>query len=431
MPPTERPEPTEAFPTKGKNAYVKKVDSMLFGDGTGKNEYVKKVDLRKLATHEDPYHLHKTLGILSLCHFVYRYFFVLPTTGNLGFDGSALDWVCMTLHLMLGCSSLIFKVIKSRILKFPMIMWEEYRLHAIVFTLRCWSVFAVGAALKAAPAEYRHFTYNTLGGRFAMLAVVLAHHVAADYITAVFGTPGVTSVRVAQSKKTGKVKFGATKRLYSFYQFLAIASHLTPYPTARLMDLGFNTLIAIQSSAFLMTLCRKNIITWRTHGIIYTACLILSAGCMIRAMCFAGMNGWFLVASAVAVFYLRVTFRLNKYLLWAGHTVLTYPAVAGALAAPLTPLLPLAGKMALLPVSADGVGPLGVAAATAGVMAWMLQKQLAGSSSSDVTSSGNGAGGKAAAPTFLEGVLYLSGIRKLRRGVGGEATVTQIMKTGS
>jgi hypothetical protein len=398
---------------------------MLFASKGGKDAYVKKVDLRKLATHEDPYHLHKTLGILSLLHFVYRYFWVLPLTGNLGFNGTKFDWVCMTLHLLLGCSSLIFKVIKARILKFPMIMWEEYRLHAIVFTLRCWSVFAVGAALKAAPAQYRELAYGTLSGRFVMFAVVLAHHVVADYITACFGTPGVTSVRVAQSKKTGKVKFGATKRLYSFYQFLAIASHLTPHPTARLMDLGFNTLIAIQSSAFLMTLCRKNIITWRTHGIIYTSCLLLSAGCMLRAMCFAGVDGRFLVVSTMAVFYLRVTFRLNKYLLWAGYTAVTYSAVADAVAAPLAPLLPLARQIALdtlLPVSTDSVGPLAVAAAMAGVMAWMLRAQFVGSSSS------SGSGGEGV-PTFLQGVLYLTGVRA--RKPQREATVAHIIKTGS
>lgn len=53
-------------------------DTML----SGKEGYMKKVDLRKLATHEDPYHLHKTLGILSLLHFIYRYFVAFPMNGE-------------------------------------------------------------------------------------------------------------------------------------------------------------------------------------------------------------------------------------------------------------------------------------------------------------------------------------------------------------
>jgi hypothetical protein len=40
-----------------------------------------------------PQHIHKTLGILSVASFFYRYGYVYPTTGNLGFgDGDLLDW---------------------------------------------------------------------------------------------------------------------------------------------------------------------------------------------------------------------------------------------------------------------------------------------------------------------------------------------------
>ena len=85
-------------------------DSML---AAGSEGYIKKVDLSKLATHEDPYHVHKTLGILSLLHFFYRYLFVLPTTGNLGFSGTTFDCVAITMHLALSSTSLIFHVIKG------------------------------------------------------------------------------------------------------------------------------------------------------------------------------------------------------------------------------------------------------------------------------------------------------------------------------
>ena len=38
--------------------------------------------IKKLVTREDPVHLHKTLGILSLLHFIGRYFVVYPSTGR-------------------------------------------------------------------------------------------------------------------------------------------------------------------------------------------------------------------------------------------------------------------------------------------------------------------------------------------------------------
>jgi hypothetical protein len=100
-------------------------------------EYV----FKKLFTNEDPIYLHKTLGLLSLVSFVYRYCYVLPMEGNLGFNGTWFDHLTMALHMGLSASSLIFHVLPHRIMKRPLVIWNEYRLHAIVFTLRCFSVY--------------------------------------------------------------------------------------------------------------------------------------------------------------------------------------------------------------------------------------------------------------------------------------------------
>jgi hypothetical protein len=289
------------------------------GAGSKDKATTKRSPLTKLATHEDPYHLHKTLGILSLVSFAYRYLWVLPTSGTLGFEGSAFDWVNICLHMALSSSSIIFHVISSRKLKFPMLMWEEYRLHAIVFTLRCFSVYCMGAAVRS-NQWLANFVDTTMPGRFVCFALVMAHHVLADYITSCYGTPGVTSVRVAVSKKTGEVKFGAVKKFYSFYQFIAISAHMLPH--ARMMDLGYNSLIAIQSSAFLMTLCRKNIITFREHGIIYTLCLVLS---FVYIMMTQGTFKF--VALTAGAFALRTQLRMDKYVIWATFTALASPGV--------------------------------------------------------------------------------------------------------
>ena len=61
-----------------------------------------------------------------------------------------------------------FHVLRKRILKKPYIIWEEYRLHAISFSLRCTAVFI--AAWAGA-------------NRFVLFPTVMIWHIIADEIT--------------------------------------------------------------------------------------------------------------------------------------------------------------------------------------------------------------------------------------------------------
>jgi hypothetical protein len=247
--------------------------------------------------------------MLSLASFIYRYFIVYPATGTLGFDGSWFDHLTMFIHVALSTSSLVFHVIRSRILGRPMIIWEEYRLHAIVFSTRCLSVYLMGT--------FRPFA-GSLIERIYIPLVVLAHHVVADKITQMYGSKdGVTTVRVTDGHRA---EIKTVLRFYAFYQFTALASHVQP--NARLADLGYNTLIAIQSSAFLMTLYRKGLIAEVTHAMVYTSCLIVS---MWHIFLNCG-NGLF-IAKLTAAYFLRTDFKLNKYVLWLGFAILSVPSV--------------------------------------------------------------------------------------------------------
>jgi hypothetical protein len=195
-----------------------------------------------------------------------------------------------------------------------MIIWEEYRLHAICFSVRCFSVYLF--------ATFNIFE-GTMFERVALPALVLAHHVMADKITEWYGAKdGSTTVRVKDNQ--GKVT-AAVLRFYAFYQFTALASHLQP--NARLADLGFNALIAIQSSAFLMTLYRKGLITDKTHGFFYTSCLVIS---MFHIFVNNFNNGLFL-GKLACCFVLRTKFRLNKYVMWCGFVLACMPQVENAL----------------------------------------------------------------------------------------------------
>jgi len=275
---------------------------------------VKKV-VSKLFTNEDHAQLHKTLGLLSVVSFLYRYFYVYPTTGTLGFDGRFIDHLTMAIHMALSSSSLIFHVLSYRLIKRPMIIWEEYRLHAIVFSLRCLSVYLFGF--------FNPFAGSVLE-RVALPLLVLSHHVLADKITEWYGAKdGSTTVRV---KNNQGLIITYILRFYAFYQFAALASHLQPH--ARLSDLGFNTLIAIQSSAFLMTLYRKGVITEETHGLWYTACLFISMFHIFRYNA-----NFFFFGKLACCFVLRTKFKVNKYVLWLGFAVACLPQVEEALLA--------------------------------------------------------------------------------------------------
>lgn len=106
---------------------------------------------------------------------------------------------------------------------------------------------------------------------------------------------------------------------YSLYQFLAIASHIAP--NARLGDMAYNALIAIQSSAFLMTLYRKRIIKGRTHMAIYGFCLVLSAFHIFRSM------GVTHTLMCIAAFLARTNLPhaiSNKYVVWSAFLVAIY-----------------------------------------------------------------------------------------------------------
>ena len=306
------------------NAPVAEEEQGASADRRGYQAWTQKLEpgpfrniIAKLFTNEDNLQVHKTLGILSLISFFYRYFWVYPTTGTLGFDGSWFDHLSMCSHIALSTSSLVFHVIRRRILNRPMIIWEEYRLHAIVFSTRCLSVYALGT--------FRPFE-GTLLERAMIPLVVLAHHVAADKITEMYGSKdGVTTVRVHDGHRA---EIKTILRFYAFYQFTALASHLTP--NARLADLGFNTFIAIQSSAFLMTLYRKGVITEVSHGLVYTGCLLLSMFHIFR-----NCGNAMFIAKLGAAYILRTDFKLDKYVLWLGFAVLSVPFVMDALTAKL------------------------------------------------------------------------------------------------
>lgn len=240
---------TRAFDDIGHSAFARsKLKTYILSDKSIVIEPVtlktaNKIDanfvIKKLFTKEDKDMIHKTLGFLSLCSYSYRYLYVYPTTGGLGFTGTVFDWLTLLLHFLLSFSSLIFHVVEKRIVSNPLIIYQEYRMHAIVFTCRGVGITVFGLL---------QYMLTETQARFALSLLMIAIHGTVDYITVLYGTPGITTVR---NDDDGTIPY--VKLFFAFYQVLAMSSHLIV--DNMLCDLGWNTLIAIQSSGNYYTLC--------------------------------------------------------------------------------------------------------------------------------------------------------------------------------
>jgi len=262
--------------------------------------------INKIFTKEDKYFIHKTFGLISLVNFIYRYGYLLQTKENLGFSNNISSYIVLLIHMFLSSSSLIFNVLTHRILSRGLIIWEEYRLHAIVFTSR-----SIIASIYGINYDYIIKNIGFTNGNILLCLIMLSHSLIVDMITNKYGTKGITTVRFTNDYNL-PMKCGAL--IYSYYQFCATGSILrfSPY----LSDMGFNTLIAIQMSAFLMTLNRKSLIKWYTHSIIYSLCIMISVYYMYKIYSYS------LFIEVFILFLFRIKFNTNKYLLWIIYSLL-------------------------------------------------------------------------------------------------------------
>lgn len=245
------------------------------------------MSVHKLVTSEDKYHVHKTLGLLALVSFAWHYGYKWPYTGTL-----SATWPVIILHVALSCSAIQFRVPQKRIQKWPTMIWEEYRLHAIVFSFRA----PVVAAL--------HGWQRVVG--------IACVHLAADAVTKKFGKPGNTTVRGDHDREKSQ-RIRHILKAYATYQHLALASHLVG---TNAMDLAYNAFIAVQSSAFCMTLHRKGLITWKHHAIIYSICIAVSGLFIIQSL------PWWQVVLALCCGAARMH-GVPKYPLWTAFWCVT------------------------------------------------------------------------------------------------------------
>lgn len=314
------PDLTERFNEVGHSEYAVnllgnyKVDELSEDDPrfnhNHKLEY-NKTKISKLITHEDKFHIHKTMGIVSLLNYFYLLFdcFYSGATADMtlrsvdgGFIG--VTWV----HIILSLSALQFLIPRTRTGILPMI-WQEFRAHSIVFAVRSFLIINVLYFLFHHSDDKNDDTTTSIPALVVRLACVILAMKFADISTEYLreNEKETTTATMPYWSDCPASIQSAIKYFYTHSQFMGTIVCLfgkIPYVLA----VGF----PIQIASFLMTLVRKNIISSFWYHMLYAGSLLLVY--LINA---ADIALYPVILIGVALIYARIHIKLNKYALWS------------------------------------------------------------------------------------------------------------------
>jgi hypothetical protein len=227
-----------------------------------------------LFTNHDKYHLHKILGFGCLFNFFIRIYWLAVYGSMYIYVDSQTSLIIPVAHLTLSLSSLIFHVPQTR-LNSKIIIWKELQLHNMVFTSRS-ALIMLYSVLCIRNQVYRNTEYYYLYqiGKFAL---VVGHHLLADYITMKYNMNDKTTTRDINWENIPENVKALMKQYYAVCQILAINALLLTENEPRgsgAIESAFLIMFPIQLSTFLMTLVRKSIITNISWHIFYGASLL-------------------------------------------------------------------------------------------------------------------------------------------------------------
>lgn len=246
-----------------------------------------------LFTNEDKGRVHAVLGFLVLAHILVRLGLLVSGVPDMGFQGDGLTLACLGLHVLLGLSAFRFRVPKRRG-KDGTQIWDEYRAHNGIFTLRSL------VPMLCFWAEV-HFGLPRLW--FVRVLALYCGMLATDWVSAKESLPTTT---LAGAMPQG------TRAFLALFQFIGVAGLLF----ANNFWFNFNYVIAVQMTAFVLTLNRRRLITPEQVIALYAA-LILVLQPFQWAECFQlqdlAIPFWGTVA-----WVFRVPLGLNKYAVWTG-----------------------------------------------------------------------------------------------------------------
>jgi len=265
-----------------------------------------------LISKHDPYHVHKTLGLLGILNFLFRvvYHFVYGYT--FGDQESRVTlFGSLAVHTGLSVTALLLPLPVRRMFTKPMI-WPEFRLHNIVFALR-----HVIATFFIVSGVHSYVTSHGVGATLLYrLAIVLIPCAVADIVTTKYGDLEKRTTNAMPYPKRSLVEHQvATKAFYAGSQFMATAMAATDDA-----DAAFWPVLAIQLAAFCMTLVRKGILDSHHYHLIYSVALLMPSMMFFRSSLEGNKTNvynfmmWSLIGYVTKEVRLRT--GINKYFLW-------------------------------------------------------------------------------------------------------------------
>jgi hypothetical protein len=258
-------------------------------------------NMYKLKTKEDPYHIHKSLGIICLMNYIYRYSLLfLNGTMNLNNDTAV---TLIYFHAGLSLTSMIFHIPSIRNKTAPMI-FPEYRLHSIFFALRSILCFMI--------TYYNYSIFYKFICCYSVMGL-------ADLVTHQYKN------NKSESEKTMR-SMPFDKRIPEPDQREIIICQSSNQISATLFMFGnldscFSPMFSIQIAAFLMTLVRKSIITANSWHISYNISL------WINAFCYLNLPINFVILQIILYHFFRIwrfKFSGNKYIAWSINFFILY-----------------------------------------------------------------------------------------------------------
>jgi hypothetical protein len=260
----------------------------------------------KMVTKEDPWHIHKTLGILCMLSFLFR--LVQIGEFDMGFNSFPhLTLPTIVLHLLLNLTALNFKIPAKRIASGYRI-WPQYRLHSLAFLSRSLLTMLIIYYEDLLQVDEPNYDLNLL--------LVLAGMVTADIASA--STQAQYRSNTIRDLDAGRaVQFGFV--LAQFYGTAVVLYGMRRY------TIPMMSVIVIQGNAFLMTVRRKNLGSHNTLVAIYGAALMICAGVSVYEFRRESMSCLRIVATCGQLAFLMRTAPLplafqplqNKYVVWS------------------------------------------------------------------------------------------------------------------
>jgi NAD(P)H-flavin reductase len=266
----------------------------------------KKQKISKLFTHEDYLNIHKILGSITLCNYIY-FFFDLLYSGCKGvitlrkINFSFL--ILLIIQLLLSLSSLQFKI-SENVNYTTILIGEEFRLHSILFVIRHFLIIII-----------LYFFGNNIFSNIFIIIIVLLNMYFAD-LTSKYYKP----VDNKLGFKIGSLPFWSNfssigqsiiTKIYVLAQLFVTFMLISGSSN---IEMNLFAIFIIQVTAFMGTLSKKGIINNFQWHLIYLLQYFMFYITFYNISSILSLK-IFIITSIIM--FLRTKLNVNKFFLWS------------------------------------------------------------------------------------------------------------------